>query len=105
MSDLGDLEVVPEALASAAKQLDDIGSTLSASNQTAAAPITSGLAAGADDVSAAAAEVLEGHAQDYQALSAQISAFHQQFVQALLSSATSYAGTEAANATPLQAPK
>jgi PE family len=42
------------------------------------------------------------HAKSFQALSAEAAVFHQQFVQALGAGAGAYAGTEAANASPLQ---
>jgi PE family len=96
------LFAVPGALASAAKDLEGIGSALKESNRAAAAPTTGALAPAADGVSAAVASAIAGHAQDYQALSAQISAFHQQFVQSLTASAGSYAAGEAANATLLE---
>jgi PE family len=67
---------VPEMLASAATDLEGIGSALSAANAAAAPPTTGLVAAAADEVSAAVASLFAGHAQEYQALSAQIGAFH-----------------------------
>ena len=93
----------PEFLVSAASDLEGIRSALGAANAAAAAPTTGVLAAGADEVSAAIASLFSGHAQAYQTLSAQAATFHQQFVQALTAGANSYAGAEAANASPLQA--
>ena len=66
----------PEFLTAAATDLANIGSTIGAANAAAAAPTTSLLAAGADEVSAAVAALFGGHAQSYQALSAQAAAFH-----------------------------
>jgi len=48
---------------------------------SAAAPISTVLPAGADEVSAGIAALFEAHAQVYQTLSAQAAAFHDQFVQ------------------------
>jgi PE family len=96
------LVVAPELLASAAADLESIGSALHAVHAAAAVPTTSLAASGADEVSAAVAALFAGYGQEYQALSAQASAFHQQFAQALSSGAGSYLTAEAANAWPLQ---
>jgi hypothetical protein len=92
----------PEMVAAAASDLANIGSSLGTANVMAAGPTTSVLAAGADGVSAAIASLFSGHAQAYQALSAQAASFHQQFIQAMSNASSSYAHTEAANASPLQ---
>src|SRR5882757_5513143 len=92
----------PEALLAAASDLSGIGSTIQMANAAAAAPTTSLLAAGADEVSTAIAALFDTHARMYQALSAQAEAFHNQFLQVMSASATSYAAAEAANATPMQ---
>ncbi|ORB90043.1 PE family protein, partial [Mycobacterium persicum] len=97
------LVAIPEMLASAATDLEGIGSVLGAASATAALPTTGVLAAGADEISAAVASVFAGHGQAYQAISAQMSAFHAQFVQALNGAGGAYAAAEAANASPLQA--
>jgi hypothetical protein len=89
----------PEALGAAATSLAGIGTMMSAQNAAAAAPTTSVLPAGADEVSALTATQFAVHAQMYQAVSAQAEAIHQQLVSTLAVSATSYAATEAANAT------
>jgi PE family len=73
----------PEALTAAATDLTNIGSTIGAATAAAAAPTTSVLAAGADEVSTAVAALFGAHAQSYQALGARAAAFHEQFVQAL----------------------
>ncbi|WP_224770047.1 PE family protein, partial [Mycobacterium simulans] len=87
----------PAAVAAAATDLANIGSTISAANLAVAAPTTGVLAAGADQVSAAVAALFDAHAQSYQLLSAQASAFHEQLVQTLNAGAGSYASAEAAN--------
>ena len=89
----------PEALSAAATRLAGIGTVMSAQNLAAAAPTTSVLPAGADEVSALTATQFAVHAQMYQAVGAQAEAMHQQLVSTLMASATSYAVTEAANVT------
>ena len=91
------LVAAPEFLASAAADLSNIGSTLSAAKSAAAAPTTGVLAAAEDEVSAAIAAMFSAHGQGFQALSAQAAAFHDRFVQTLTAGAGSYVGTEAAN--------
>jgi PE family len=92
----------PATLTAAASDLAGIGSTINAATAAAANPTVGLLAAGADEVSAQTGAVFGEHAREYQALSAQAAAFHRQFVQALSAAAGSYAGAEAANASPLQ---
>ncbi|WP_142400954.1 PE family protein, partial [Mycobacterium marinum] len=94
--------VAPQALMSAAMELQRIGSVLVEANTAAAAPTTGVLGAGADEVSSAIAALLAGHAQAYQRLGAQVAMFHQQFVQSLNVGAELYAAAEAANVAPLQ---
>src|SRR5947199_4446945 len=89
----------PEALSATAANLAGIGATMSAQNSAAAAPTTGVVPAAADQVSALAAAQFAVHAQMYQAISAQAEAIHQQLVSTLENNATSYAATEAANAT------
>lgn len=96
------VNAAPDRLVAAARNLAGIGSTLSASNATAAAPTLAVSAAASDQVSAAVAAFFSGHAQGYQTLSAQAAKFHTEFVQALSAGANSYASAEAANASPLQ---
>ncbi len=96
------LVAVPEMLASAATDVEDIGSSLSAATAAAAAPTTAVAAAGADEVSSAIATLFSSHAQAHQALSAEAAVFHTQFVQALTGAANAYAEAEAANAGPLK---
>ena len=91
----------PELITTAATDLANIGSNLSAAH-TAAAPTLAVLPAAADEVSAGIAHLFSAHAQDYQALAGRAAAFHQQFVQNLTAGAGSYASAEAANAAVLQ---
>ena len=92
----------PELINTAATDLANIGSNLSAAHKAAAAPTTGVVPAAADEVSAGIAHLFSAHAQDYQALAGRAAAFHQQFMQNLTASAGSYASAEAANASLLQ---
>ncbi|POX87422.1 PE family protein, partial [Mycobacterium kansasii] len=97
------LTAFPELLASAATDLSNIGSALIDANTTAAAPITTMVPAAADEISAAITALFANHAWTYQMLSRQANVFHAQFVEALSAASASYAATEAANASPLEA--
>jgi PE family len=88
----------PELLATAAANLQGIGSAMTAGNAAVAAPTTGVVPAAADEVSALTAAQFAAHAQMYQAVSAQAAAIHEMFVNTLGISAGSYAATEAANA-------
>jgi hypothetical protein len=90
--------VEPEMLAMAADGLRGIGSQLAAGNAAAAGPTTGVVAAAIDEVSTLTAAQFGAHAVIYQAVSAQARAIHQLFVTTLMTSAGSYAATEAANA-------
>ena len=96
------LVAAPNMLATAATDLEGIGSSLTAATAAAAAPTTAVAAAGTDEVSTAIAALFSSHAQAHQAFSAEAAGFHTQFVQALTAAADAYAGAEAANAAPLQ---
>jgi hypothetical protein len=88
----------PEALASAAATLQDVGSSMNVENGAASTPTTGVLPAAADQVSALTAAQFAVHAQMYQAVGAQAAAVHQLFVSTLGAGAASYAATEATNA-------
>lgn len=88
----------PEMLASAASQLQGVGTTIAAQNAAAAAPTTSVIPAAADEVSALTAAQFANHAQTYQTVSAQAAAMHEMFVRIMSASAGSYEATEEANA-------
>ncbi|MCV7089986.1 PE family protein [Mycobacterium interjectum] len=96
------LAVTPETVSSAASDLAGIGTSISAANAAAAAPITGVVAAAEDEVSAAIASLFSRHGQQFQALSARAAAIHGRLVQALTSAGNSYAAAEAANTNPLQ---
>lgn len=88
----------PEALASAAGDLQTIGVGMEAGTAAVAAATEAVVPAAADEVSALTAAQFAAHAQLYQAVAAQATAIHDQFVTTLATSAESYAATEAANA-------
>ncbi|WP_415823717.1 PE family protein, partial [Mycobacterium basiliense] len=96
------LVVAPELLASAAADLESIGSALNAATAAAAAPTTSLAAAAADEVSAAVAALFAGFGKEYQTLNSQANAFYQQFLQSLNSASGSYAAAEAQSVSLLQ---
>ena len=98
------LVAAPEFLASAATDLSNIGSAVTASNAAAAAQTTNVLAAADDEVSAAIAAVFSTHGQGFQALGAQAAAFHDQFVKALSGAGCTYTAAEAANASLVSVP-
>jgi PE family len=87
----------PALLASAAGELQSIGSAVASGNAAAAGPTTGVMPAAADEVSALTAAHFAAHGALYQALSAQATAIHEMFVSTLGTSAGSYAAAEAAN--------
>ncbi|MDP7723718.1 PE-PPE domain-containing protein [Mycobacterium sp. TY814] len=96
------LALTPEALASAATDLQSIRSALDEAQAAAASPTTTVLAAAADEVSDAVATLFTTFGQDFQVLSAVAGEFHQGFVRALNAGARSYLNTELLNASLLQ---
>ncbi|MEE6139626.1 PE-PPE domain-containing protein [Mycobacterium sp. 050128] len=92
----------PDAMATAADELQGIGAELEATNASVAAPTAGVLAPGTDSVSVRTAAFLDAQAAQYQALSAQAELFHTQFVQTLITAKNAYAETEAANAAAMQ---
>ena len=88
----------PQALASAATDLESIGSAIGAASSNAAGPTTGLVAAAADEVSGAIANLFGAHGQEYQALLAQAATFHNQFTHALATAGSAYSESEAAGA-------
>ncbi|OBG39012.1 hypothetical protein A5672_15710 [Mycobacterium alsense] len=97
------LVVAPDGLTSAAMDLEDIGSSVTAAHLAAAVPTTGLAAAAADEVSEAMAALFAGYGQEFQALIARAGAFHQGFLQALDSAAGAYVAAEEASAPLLNA--
>ncbi|OBJ58641.1 hypothetical protein A9W94_15985 [Mycobacterium asiaticum] len=96
------LAAAPDFLASAARDLSDIGAQITAANAAARNPITALLPAAEDEISAAISSWFAGHARDYQVLSNRAAVLHEQFVQALSGAGSAYAAAEAANSSLLQ---
>jgi hypothetical protein len=96
------LVVAPDALASAAADLQGISSALTTANAAAAAPTTALAAAATDEISAAITALFAEFGKEYQALSLQLNAFEQQFAQALNSATALYVATDTAITTALQ---
>lgn len=92
------LNVTPDAVTSAAGNLETLGSSLNAANAAAAGGTTGMAAMAGDEVSAALQSTFVTYAQGYQAVSAKAAAFHAQLVKALNGSSLAYLGAEMANA-------
>jgi hypothetical protein len=91
------LNVVPDIVATASANLENLGSALRSANATAASQTTAIAAPAADEVSVAVTALLGTHAEEFQALSAQAAAFHQNFVARLTAGVGQYVSAEAAN--------
>jgi len=92
----------PQAVAAAATDLANVGSTIDGANSAASAPTMGELAPSADQVSLAVGAFFSGHAESYQEICAQMNAFHTQFVEAVHSAGSAYATAEAANASSIR---
>jgi hypothetical protein len=92
------MTVQPEALASAAADLDGLGSALHSATALAAGPTSGVTPPATDPVSAVTSAQFAAHADWYQAVAARAAAIHDLFVATLRVSAGSYHTTEAANA-------
>jgi len=95
------LFATPEAVAAAATDLANIGSTINEAHAAAAALTTGLIPAARDEVSAAIAGLFGTYAHDYQALAAEFAELHDRFAQAVTASAGSYLAAEGANVTAL----
>jgi hypothetical protein len=87
----------PETLATAATDLENIGSAISTAGSNASGPTTGLLPAAEDEVSAAIAKLFGGYGQEYQALISQAAAFHNEFTQTLAGAGNAYLEAEAGN--------
>jgi hypothetical protein len=88
----------PEMLATAATDVENIGSAISTANANAAGPTTGLLPAAEDEVSAAVAKVFGAFGEQYQAVVKQTAAFHSAFTQALAAAGSAYLEAETGNA-------
>ena len=91
----------PQLVETAAADVAEIRSEISAAKAAAAGPTTGVAAAAADEVSAAAAKLFGSYAQDYHAVLNQAAAFHEEFAAALASAGNAYVSAEAANASAI----
>ena len=87
----------PEMLATAAGDVENIGSVISTASSNAAGPTTGLLPAAQDEVSAAIAKLFGSYGQEYQAVISQAATFHNEFTQALAAAGNAYLEAEAAN--------
>ncbi len=90
--------VSPEAMASAAADIERNGALLTQGNAAAASPTINVASAAADEVSTAIAALFSQHAKTYQLLAAELAAIPDRFTKTVLASANSYASAEATNA-------
>jgi len=91
----------PQAVATAAADVEALLSTINGAGAGAARATTGVVAAGADEVSAAIATVFNGFAHECQAVMAQAALFHNEFAQVLAAAGTAYASAETAGASTL----
>lgn len=96
------LTVTPEALASAASELETIRAALGSANAAAARPTMSLISAAADEVSAAIARFFTDYAVEFQTLSERVGAAQQNFVRTVSAASNSYLGAEAISASAMQ---
>jgi PE family len=98
------LSVMPDIVAAATGDFQNIGSALRDAN-AAAAPRTTAIAApAADEVSAAITALFDTRAHEFGTLTAKAAAFHQEFVYLLNGAAGQYLHAEIANAAALLRP-
>jgi hypothetical protein len=90
------MQVIPDELASAAKDVGNIGTRLEEAHALAALPTSSIVPAGADEVSAAIAPLFNSYSTTFQEAAAQGAAFHLRFTQLLGAAGAAFTGTEQA---------
>jgi hypothetical protein len=95
---------MPDIVAAASGDLQNIGSALRDANAAAAARTTAIAAPAADEVSAAITAIFGMHAREFQALTTKATAFHDEFVNLLDGGAVHYVRTEMAGAAALLHP-
>src|ERR1700758_4019717 len=99
-----DLFAEPGFMATAAADVEQIGSAINAANAAAAGPTSGLIAPAADEVSAAITKLFGKYAQEYQAVVAQAAVFHNQFTRALAAAGGAYVAAEAAASNALGGP-
>ncbi|MCV7197917.1 PE family protein [Mycobacterium angelicum] len=91
---MGYVRAQPQALATAAADVEALVTTI---NEATARAATGVVAAGADEVSGAIATLFNDFAHECQAVMAQAALCHDEFAQTLAAAGAAYAGTEAAS--------
>lgn len=91
------LNIAPDIVSAASRNLESLGTDLRAAAAAAASPTTAVLAPAVDEVSEAITALFGTHAQEFQAVSARAAAFHDQFVTLLNSGVAQYVRAEVAN--------
>lgn len=91
------VKAAPEAMTSAAGQLQGLGETLAAQNASVATPTTVIAPAGTDPISQLQAALFAAYGSLYQSISDQAAAVHQQLVQVLGQNAVAYSAAEQTN--------
>ena len=97
------LTTQPQIMATAAADVEEIGSAISAARAAAGSRIAALLAPAADEVSAAVTKLFGAYGDAYQAVLKQAAAFHGEFTQALAAAGNAYANAERANAAAIGA--
>ena len=92
------LTVVPEAVAAASSNLENLGSALRGAGDAAVRRTTAIAPLGADEVSSAIARIFDSHGQEFAAVNARAASFHADFVKLLNGGAAQYVSAEIANA-------
>lgn len=90
------MQVIPEALGSAADDVGNIGTMLEEANAYATLPTSRILPAGADADSTAITPLFNNQSALYQELASEVTAFHRQFTRLLSAAWIAYTGTEQA---------
>jgi hypothetical protein len=91
------LRTQPQLIKTAAGNVAEIRTAITAAKTAAAGPTTGVAPAAADEVSAATAKLFGGYARHYQAVLAQAAAFHEEFAATLAAAGNAYTAAEAAN--------
>ena len=89
-----DLLTEPQALASVATNIEELGSTITAANAAAASTISGLAPAAGDEVSEAIAKLFGAYGREYQAVAGLANAFHHEFTAALAAAGSNYAAAE-----------
>lgn len=92
------LTVVPDAVATASSNIENLGSSLRSAGDAAVRSTTAIAPPGADEISAAITTLFGTHGQEFAAVNARAAAFQAEFVKLLNGGALQYVNAEIANA-------